>query len=183
MSSPEPRLHGVPDRELIAAWRSGDEGAAGELVRRHTSSVARFLAAGGAGEDLDDLVQETFFRAFRRIDTFRGEAEFRSWLLTIGMNALKDLRRRRRRRKVLPLEDREIVDEGNDPQSALRERDLVDRLQEEVRQLPAMQRDVFLLRAQQGLPYEEIAEVLETSIGAARVHYHHAVKRLKQILQ
>ena len=57
------------------------------------------------------------------------------------------------------------------------------RLQEGVQQLPPMQRDVFLLRAQQGLPYEEIALALETSVGAARVHYHHAVKRLKQVLE
>jgi RNA polymerase sigma-70 factor (ECF subfamily) len=51
-----------------------------------------------------------------------------------------------------------------------------------VQGLPRMQRDVFLLRAQQGLEYEEIARALGTSVGAARVHYHHAVKRLKALL-
>ncbi len=168
---------------LIRAWREGEETAAAELVRRHARALARYLSAGGAGDDVDDLVQETFFRAFRRIETFRGEASFRGWLLAIGSNALKDYRRRLKRRQVLPLEDREIVDEGSDPHMHARERDLLEQLQAGVERLPPMQRDVFLMRAQQGLEYGAIAEALETSVGAARVHYHHAVKRLKQILQ
>ena len=52
-----------------------------------------------------------------------------------------------------------------------------------MRKLPEMQRDVFLMRAQQGMDYDEIAEALETSVGAARVHYHHAMKRLKKALE
>ncbi len=172
MSLPEPE---ATPFALIEAWRSGNEAAATELVRRHTRALAGFLAAKGAGDDLDDLVQEAFFRAFRRIGSFRGEAGFRAWLLVIGSNALKDLRRRARRRRVLPLEGRE--------QDEAQEHELLERLEEGVKQLPPMQRDVFLLRAQQGLEYEAIAGALETSVGAARVHYHHAVKRLKQILK
>lgn len=182
MSAPEAQGPS-PDAALIESWRAGDEGAAADLVRRHARPLARFLGASGAGEDLDDLVQETFFRAFRRIGSFRAESSFRSWLLAIGSNALKDLRRRRRRRSVLPLGDREIVDEGSDPHDQVRERDLVARLEEGVAELPPMQREVFLLRAQQGLTYAEIAVALETSVGAARVHYHHAVKRLKRVLE
>ncbi|MFQ5810642.1 MAG: RNA polymerase sigma factor [Armatimonadota bacterium] len=56
-------------------------------------------------------------------------------------------------------------------------------MEEAVHQLPPLQRDVFLLRAQQGAEYEDIAAALDTSVGAARVHYHHAVKRLKAILE
>ena len=58
-----------------------------------------------------------------------------------------------------------------------------ERLRRGLTRLPRMQREVFLLRAQQGLEYGEIAAALETSPGAARVHYHHAVKRLKEWLQ
>ncbi len=170
------------DAELIEAWRRGDEEAAAQLVRRHTPAVARFLSAAGAREDLDDLVQEAFFRAFRKIDSFRGSASFRTWLMAIGSNALKDLRRREHRRDVISLEDREPPDESTGPHDKLVKWDLVRHLELAVKQLPPMQRDVFLLRAQQGLDYEEIAEVLETTVGAARVHYHHAVKRLKAVL-
>src|SRR5580658_5027558 len=73
------------DAALIAAWQNGDERAATELVHRHTRALARFLAGAGAPEaDLDDLVQETFVRAFRAVDRFRGQCQFRTWLLTIG---------------------------------------------------------------------------------------------------
>jgi RNA polymerase sigma-70 factor (ECF subfamily) len=171
------------DAQLIAAWRAGDEVAAAELVRRHTPPLARFLAASGAREDLDDLVQETLFRAFRKIESFRGTASFSTWLMAIGSNALKDLRRRAKGRTVVPLDDRELEAEDGDPHSLALERDLLRRLEAAVKKLPPMQRDVFLMRAQQGAEYGEIAEALETSVGAARVHYHQAVKRLKAKLK
>src|ERR1051325_5154416 len=93
-----PRGEQPSDADLIAAWRSGDESAAAELVRRHATAVARFLGAAGAGDDVEDLVQETFFRAFRKIESYRGGASFRTWVIAIGSNALKDSRRRLRRR-------------------------------------------------------------------------------------
>ncbi|MFQ5705269.1 MAG: RNA polymerase sigma factor [Gemmatimonadales bacterium] len=169
-----------PDDDLIGRWRDGDERAAAELVRRHGPALAHYLGGAGAGDDVDDLVQEAFFRAFRRIESYRGTASFRTWLLAIGSNALKDLRRRHVRRPVVALNDRDVVDEAGDPHAAVVERDLEVRLQAALEDLPPMQRDVFLLRAQQGCEYDDIAEALGTTAGAARVHYHHAVKRLKK---
>lgn len=174
---------GRSDSDLIEAWRQGDESAASELVLRHTQALARFLAASGAMEDLDDLVQETFFRAFRKIESFRGTASFRTWLMAIGSNALKDLRRRGKNRTVLSIEDRELRDERNDPHDQAVAGDTLARLERQVAKLPPMQRDVFLMRAQQGAAYDEIAAALGTSEGAARVHYHQAVKRLKAALE
>src|SRR2546423_10885012 len=92
------------DAALIAAWQSGDEQAAAELVRRHARALARFLAGAGAPEsDVDDLVQDTFIRAFRGVDRFRGQCQFRTWLMTIGGNVLKDFGRRMKRRAEVPL--------------------------------------------------------------------------------
>ncbi|MFQ5551356.1 MAG: RNA polymerase sigma factor, partial [Gemmatimonadales bacterium] len=73
-----PLTEPTSDAELIESWKLGDETAATELVHRHAEAVARYLGAAGAGEDVDDLVQEAFFRAFRKIDTFKGEAQFRT---------------------------------------------------------------------------------------------------------
>ncbi|MCH6547099.1 MAG: sigma-70 family RNA polymerase sigma factor, partial [Gemmatimonadetes bacterium] len=143
-----------PDGDLIEAWRDGDEAAAAALVRRHATALARFLSAAGAGEDVDDLVQETFLRAFRRIETFKGASSFRTWLMTIGSNILKDAWRRRSRRPVVALEDREIVDQASDPQGDAVAEDIAARVGACVKTLPRLQRDVFLLRAQQGMPYE-----------------------------
>src|SRR5438876_12450213 len=116
---PAEPLAAIPsDAALIAAWQGGDEQAAAELVRRHARAVARFLGAGlsgGTGDaDVDDLVQETFIRAFRALGRFRGQCRFRTWLMTIGGNVLKDAHRRSRRAHVVPLGD-DLRDTDGDP--------------------------------------------------------------------
>jgi RNA polymerase sigma-70 factor, ECF subfamily len=170
------------DAALIAAWQGGDEQAAAELVRRHARAVARFLAGAGAvAADVDDLVQETLIRAFRAVARFRGQCRFRTWLMTIAGNVLKDAQRRARRNRVVPLGD-DLRSTDGDPHERAVAGEAEARLAAGVERLPRLQRDVFLLRAQQGLEYDEIAAALGTTPGAARVHYHHAVKRLKEHL-
>jgi RNA polymerase sigma-70 factor (ECF subfamily) len=182
MPHAEPVAAVPTDAALIAAWQGGDEQAAAELVRRHARALARFLGGAGACDaDADDLVQETFIRAFRAVAKFRGQCRFRTWLMTIGGNVLKDAQRRSRRARVVPLGDDLRATDG-DPHEQAVAGEAEARLAAGLDRLPRMQRDVFLLRAQQGLGYEEIAAALGTTPGAARVHYHHAVKRLKEHL-
>lgn len=170
------------DTDLVRAYQGGDERAATELVRRHGPPVARFLASAGAdGSEIDDLVQETYFRAFRALESWRGEAAFRSWLLTIANNLLRDQYRRRKGRTVVPLEDQDLP-ATDDPAATLDASEAERRMTEGLTRLPRLQREVFLLRAQQGMDYEGIAQALGTTPGAARVHYHHAVKRLKELV-
>src|SRR5659263_255118 len=98
MSAPTPQI--PADHDLVVAYRSGDERAATELVRRHAPALGRFLYSSGANAgDVDDLVQETLFRAFRALDGWRREASFRSWLFTISGNLLKDEFRKRKGRQ------------------------------------------------------------------------------------
>ena len=172
------------DPALVTAYRSGDEQAAAELVRRHTKALARFLYSLGADpEDLEDLVQETLFRAFRRVDTWRGGATFRSWLLTIGSNLLRDhARKRKGKGKLVPIDERDVLDPAN-PEANLDAAETEERVRSGLARLPRLQRQVFLLRAQEGTDYEEIAIALGTTPGAARVHYHHAVRRLKELVR
>jgi RNA polymerase sigma-70 factor (ECF subfamily) len=168
------------DGELIARYRAGDEQAAAELVRRHAAALARFLAIQGAPEDeLEDLAQDAFFRAFRGLGGFRGGASFRTWLLSIGSNLLKDRRRQWKRRPVVELAP-DLPDGSADPAGEAEAGWTAERLERELGLLPRLQREVFLLRAQQGSEYREIASGLGISEGAARVHFHHAVKRLKE---
>jgi RNA polymerase sigma-70 factor (ECF subfamily) len=173
-------LSAPADVDLVRAYRAGDERGATALVARHTGAVARFLAGAGAdGADLDDLVQETFIRAFRALDGWRGEAAFRSWLLSIASNLLKDQFRKHRGRTLVALGDRDLP-AADDPAAALDATEAERRLVAGLATLSRLQREVFLLRAQQGMDYEAIASTLETTPGAARVHYHHAVKRLRE---
>jgi len=170
----------VPDGELIARWQAGEESAAAELVRRHAPPLARFLAIQGAPEsELEDLVQDALFKAFRALGTFRGGASFRTWLLTIGSNLLKDRHRQWARRQVLELTP-DVADTSGDPSQQAEATWTARKLEEGIGKLARLQREVFLLRAQQGLEYQEISRALDISEGAARVHFHHAVKRLKQ---
>jgi len=144
--------------------------------------VARFLAASGADPgELDDLLQETFIRAFRALAGWRGESGFRSWLFSIARNLAKDHYRRGRRRTVVTLEETDLpAQEG--PAETFDAREAERRMQAGLGTLPRLQREVFLLRAQQGFEYDEIARTLDTTPGSARVHYHHAVKRLKELM-
>src|SRR5438876_12356235 len=104
MTPAEPVAAVPTDAALIAAWQRGDEQAATELVRRHAQALARLLGGAGASEsDVDDLVQETFIRAFRALAKFRGQCRFRTWVMTIGGNVLKDAHRRSRRARAVPL--------------------------------------------------------------------------------
>src|SRR5438128_6728168 len=183
MAHPQLRTETSSDAALIRAWQAGDEQAAAELVERHARPLARFLAGAGAPDaDVDDLVQETFIRALRGVDRFRGQCQFRTWLLTIGGNVLKDAARRFQQVRVVPLDD-DLRSRDGDPHETAVAGEAEGRLREGLERLPHMQREVVRLRAQQGLEYEEIAAALGTSPGAARVHYHHAVKRLKESLQ
>ncbi len=141
------------------------------------AGATQALARLGDADPLERL--DAFIRAFRSVGKFRGQCQFRTWLLTIGGNVLKDAARRAKRAKLVPLEQELRATDG-DPHERAVAGEAEGRLQECLRRL---QREVFLLRAQQGLEYQEIAAALGTTPGAARVHYHHAVKRLKEHLR
>jgi RNA polymerase sigma-70 factor (ECF subfamily) len=169
------------DVELVASLRAGDDRGATRLVERHAAVVARFLYSAGADRsDLDDLVQETFIRAFRRIESWRGESPFRSWLFAIAANLHRDELRRRKGIRWLALEAHDAPT-GATPETELEGEELADRLRAGIATLPRLQREVFLRRVQTGEEYATIAAALGTTTGAARVHYHHAVKRLKEL--
>jgi RNA polymerase sigma-70 factor (ECF subfamily) len=185
VTMPQPTVPPDPaaDADLVRAWRGGDERGATGLVLRHAQGVAGYLAASGADSaELDDLVQETFIRAFRAIDTWRGEAAFRSWLITIAGNLLRDAWRRRKGKLMVSLEDQALTAQ-DDPAAQLEGKEAERLLQRGLDRLPRLQREVFLLRAQQGLDYDSIAAALSTTPGSARVHYHHAVKALKELIR
>jgi RNA polymerase sigma-70 factor (ECF subfamily) len=170
------------DLELIARWRAGDERAATTLVARHAPALARFAMSLGARADVDELVQDTFVRAFGSIDSFRADSSLRTWLFTIERRLILDRRRAdRRRRDNASVEDTGAVTEFDALDEIVAE-EAESRVRQAVERLSRLQKEVFLLRVNEGLSYKEIAEVVGSTEGAARVHYHNAMRAVKESL-
>jgi RNA polymerase sigma-70 factor (ECF subfamily) len=170
------------DLELVARWKSGDQRAATLLVERHADAVARFVASIGARSDAEDVVQETFVRAFGSIDGFRGDSSLRTWLFTIARRLVLDHRRAERRRgEQVEVHDADVRTEF-DPLDAMLADETERRMRDAVARLTPTQREVFVLRVGEGMSYREIADSVGTTEGAARVHYHNAMRAIKELL-
>jgi RNA polymerase sigma-70 factor (ECF subfamily) len=170
------------DLDLIARWKAGDERAASILVERHAPALARFAVSLGARWDVDEVVQDTFVRAFASIDSFRADSSLRTWLFTIERRLLLDRRRsERRRRDDAPIDECDAATEF-DALDGLVAEEAVARVMKAGERLSRLQREVFLLRVTEGLSYKEIAEIVGSTEGAARVHYHNAMRAVKESL-
>jgi RNA polymerase sigma-70 factor, ECF subfamily len=170
------------DARLIERWRSGDERAATELVERHAAALARFASSLGEREEIEELVQDTFVRAFGALDGFRADSSLRTWLFTIERRLVLDRRRANARRNArFPLGDFEMAVEHTALDTVVAE-ETETRLQGAIARLSPTQREVFVLRVTEGRSYKEIAEIAGTTEGAARVHYHNAMRAVKEYL-
>lgn len=175
-------LSTLDDSELVAEWLSGNERAATEIVGRHADALARFAASLGEREEIEEVVQDAFVKAFGAIDSFRGESSLRTWLFTIERRLILD-----RRRAAAREPEMEMVHSGSraaqgDPLDEMLANEMSERVRLSMSRLSPTQRDVFRLRAEQGMSYREIADVLDTTEGSARVHYHNAVRIVKEFL-
>ncbi|HEY4670971.1 MAG TPA: RNA polymerase sigma factor [Gemmatimonadaceae bacterium] len=171
------------DMELINRWKSGDSRAATQLVGRHSQALARFAASAGERDGIEELVQDTFIRAFNSLDSFRGESSLRTWLFTIERRLMLDRRRAERRsRETVPVQDSDQVSEYGALDGLIAE-EAQERVRKSLDALSPTQREVFTLRVQQGLSYKEIAEVVGSTEGATRVHYHNAIQKVKEFLR
>ena len=174
------------DLDLITRWKGGDERAATQLVERHADAVARFAASVGARVDVEDLVQDTFVRAFASLDSFRGDSSLRTWLFTIARRLLLDRRRAERSRgggskMQVEVHDADAVTEFDALDGVVAD-ETERRMREAVARLTVTQREVFTLRVAEGMSYREIADAVDTTEGAARVHYHNAMRAIKEFL-
>jgi RNA polymerase sigma-70 factor (ECF subfamily) len=178
------------DTELCRIFIAGDERAFGELIRRHQDLVLEMVRRYTVRtEDARDLAQRAFLKAFqaarralRRLGP-RRQVPFRAWLLRIVINLGKNHARQERRWQRAPVELLD-VSTANGP-SAL---DALVRAERErlarrsVLELPKGQREVLTLRIDGELAFAEIAQILGISENNAKVHFHHAVKRLKAMM-
>ena len=174
--------------ELVGAAQSGDSAAFEELVRRtsaDTFTLARRLVSDD--DDARDVVQDAYLRAYRSIGTFRGDAQFTTWLYRITANcASTHLGRRRRHRHDELDEEVDVADAKpeHDPEVAADGALLRHQLEAAIAQLPPRLRAVVVLRDIYDLSHAEIAEQLGISESAAKVRLHRARRRLRtQVFQ
>jgi RNA polymerase sigma-70 factor, ECF subfamily len=182
MPTPDSLDDAAEDVRLLDRWRAGDERAATRLVERHATPLARFAASLGVRDGVEELVQDTFVRAFAALDGFRADSSLRTWLFTIERRLILDRRRAARRARGLVDVAEEDLSTEYDALDVMVADEAEGQVYAAIGRLTRLQREVFLLRVQEGRSYKEIAEIVGSTEGATRVHYHHAMKAVKESL-
>ena len=134
-------------------------------------------------EDTNDLLQNTFIKAWTNIDYFRGDAKLSTWLYRIALNECLTFLNKQRASATISIDDPEadIVQKlESDPYFAGDRAQYL--LQQALHTLPEKQRMVFNLKYYQDMKYEEMSEIFGTSVGALKASYHHAVKKIEKFL-
>jgi len=159
---------------------------------RHGDAVFSVLLRLVGVRDLaEDMAQETFVRAYSAIRDFRGESQFRTWLIQIAVNLARDRARSESRRPVIISLDQDdpgtlsardsLVDHAQpDPIRLLEQEEVSSRLEQELLRLPAEYREVFVLKHVEGLSYGAIARITGDTVGSLKVRTHRSRRMLRE---
>ena len=185
----------LDDSELLRRGKAGDRDALRQLYEKYQRRLLSVVVGLVRNpEDAREIVQDTFVRAFRSLDGFKGDSSFYTWLYRIAVNRAIDLQRRGNRFQSTEFDESVAVgDEGTavlgagsvsqDPFDAARNRELGRRISEAIESLTPDHRAVILLREIEGLSYEEIAQVMDCSLGTVMSRLHYARKKLQAKLK
>lgn len=173
-----------------------------ELINRLTSPASKSSAFSGivrnyqerlywhirkmvlSHDDANDVLQNTFMKAWSGIDSFRGDARLSSWLYRIATNETLTFLTNKRMRNIAAMEDEEqLLISQLHADSYFNGDEAEMRLQEAILTLPEKQRLVFNMKYFDSLTYEEMEEILQTSVGALKASYHHAVKKIEKLIE
>lgn len=167
----------ITDQELVEKAQQGDKKAFNLLVVRYQNRVAGLLTRYVSRDDIPDIVQESFIKAYRSLASFRGESAFYTWLYRIAVNTAKNhltaLGRRPPKEDILA-EDAESYDAGTQlreadtPENLVLSNELKRVVFETIENLPEELKMAITLREIEGLSYEEIAEVMSCPVGTVR---------------
>jgi RNA polymerase sigma-70 factor (ECF subfamily) len=180
------------DLAVVARVKAGDHEAFRHLVERHSRGVFRLAyRLTGHEQDAEDVVQETFLRAFRQIRRFEARSSFATWLYRITVNCSHDLLRQRPRAGTRPSLDDPVLglaaglaDEtaSADPLRELASRRIDERVRSAMRELSDQERSAFAMRHFEGLSIDEIGRALDLKTSAAKHSVFRAVQKLRRAL-
>ena len=169
----------MEDTRLVERAQGGDARAYGELVERHQARLYATLRKITGDPDLAmDLTQDAFVRGWQRLGEFECRSAFSTWLYRIAVRLAYDALKRERRMPVADIQ-RDVPDPAPAPDRRAERRSEAEALERRIAELPDVQRAVVVLRTYDDLPYREIAAILGTTEGSARVSYHHAIAKLR----
>ncbi|QOY91009.1 sigma-70 family RNA polymerase sigma factor [Paludibaculum fermentans] len=184
-----PVFAGVPDSTLVALAQRGDNQAFTELIERHTPLAKRMAFSVLRDEtNAEDEVQNAFWKAYEHIGQFQQDAKFSTWLSRIVVNECLMRLRKERRMRVMYLDDGldgeetvtlDLPDQALTPESALAKTEIGAVLREEIRKIPTLLRDVFILREVQELSMDEVAGKLGITVAAAKSRLLRARQELR----
>ena len=175
------------DRDVVARCRRGEIGAFEELYKRYGSRVYTVAyRMTGSAADAEDLVQDVFLQAYRRLDSYRGEAALGTWLHRLAVNACLDYVRSKQGRRQRVTDAMENLDALEAPAAgpwrAGAELDRLD-LERAIAQLPPSYRRAFLLHDVEGLEHHEVGAVLGIAEGTSKSLLFKARTRLRTLLR
>jgi RNA polymerase sigma-70 factor, ECF subfamily len=181
----------MTEAEAISLAQQGDAGAFERIYRLHSRRVyALCLRMVGNTAEAEDLTQDAFLQLFRKIGTFRGESAFSTWLHRLAVNVVL-MKLRKKTLLETPLDEpADPEDESTRPRREIGGPDLllsgsIDRvhLERAIEQLPPGYKQVFVLHDVQGFEHNEIAGLMDCSIGNSKSQLHKARMRLRELLQ
>jgi len=181
----------LSDAEILAEVAAGDIDAYGKIVGRYRGRLYNFVFRFVSDkETAEDIVQETFLRAFRKRKEYRAIANFSTWLFTIAGNLAKSELRRRKRWRLFSLHrddesdtGMELPDETYRPDKVAESSLADDQIQDAIASLPENYRQVILLRDVEGMAYQEIAEIVDCPVGTVKSRVNRARLKLQQKLK
>jgi RNA polymerase sigma factor (sigma-70 family) len=182
----------MTDSELLELFHAGSrEKAFTLLVEKYQQRVYFHIRRMvKTHDDTDDVMQNTFVKVWKSLESFRNEAQLFTWIYRIATNEAITFINSRARKATVAFEGGESDnDEGYAPANYIKSEthqvdadDIQARLQKAIDTLPEKQRIVFNLRYYDEMPYEQMSEVLDTSVGALKASYHHAAQKIEKSL-
>ena len=188
MIEPEPGV----DEQLVERAQAGDRRAFELLVRKYQYKIVQLVGRLVGDADAPDVAQETFIKAWRAMNGFRGQSAFYTWLYRIGINTAKNhlvARGRRPSNQDIDVEEAEQfghtehMSDVDTPEAMLLSEEIKQKVTETIAKLPPDLRQAITLRELEGLSYEEIAEVMDCPIGTVRSRIFRAREAIDVVLK